>query len=194
MAEVLFFHHVQGRTPGVAALADALRAGGHTVHTPDLFDGRVLASIEEGIGHADGLDRARVDAEVDRIAAALPPELVYAGISWGGAQAQRLAQTRAGARGAVLLESFVPLSAPWSFGPWPARVPVQVHGKAADPFFAGEGDLEGAQQLVASGVAGAELYVYPGGQHLFCDSSLASYDAAATGLLTRRVLDFLARV
>ena len=194
MAEILFFHHVQGRTAGVTALADALRAGGHTVHTPDLFDGRVFPSIDEGIAHADGLDGAQVAAEVDRIAAALPPELVYAGISWGAAQAQRLAQTRAGARGAVLLESFVSLSAPWSFGPWPEGVPVQVHGKAADPFFAGEGDLEGAQELIASGVPGAELYVYPGDQHLFCDRSLASYDAAATELLTTRVLDFLGRV
>lgn len=194
MAEVLFFHHVQGLTPGVIALADTLRAAGHTVHTPDLFGGRVFGSIEEGIAHAEGLDRARVDAEVDHIAAELPPGLVYAGISWGGASAQRLAQTRPGARGAVLLESFVPLSAPWSFGPWPEGVVVQVHGKAGDPFVAGEGDLEGARELVAGVGPGAELYVYPGDEHLFCDSSLPSSDPAATELLTARVLDLLRRV
>jgi dienelactone hydrolase len=194
MAEVLFFHHVQGLTSGITALAESLRAAGHTVHTPDLFGGRVLGSLEEGIGHTEALDPAQVQEQVDGIAAELPAGLVYAGISWGGAHAQRLAQTRPGARGAVLLEAFVPLTAPWSFGPWPDGVPVQVHGKEGDRFFAGEGDLDGARELVATVGPLAELHVYPGDEHLFCDSSLPSSDPAATGLLTRRVLGFLARV
>ncbi len=49
MAEVLLFHHAQGLTPGIRAFADELRAAGHTVHTPDLFDGRTFASIDEGM-------------------------------------------------------------------------------------------------------------------------------------------------
>lgn len=194
MAEVLFFHHVQGLTPGVVALADALREAGHTVHTPDLFDGRLPGSLEEGVVHAEGLDGAEVARRVDGIAADLPPELVYAGISWGVMHAQRLAQTRPGARGAVLLEAFVSLTAPWSFGPWPGGVPVQVHGKEADPFFAGEGDLDGARELVAAVGPIAELHVYPGSEHLFSDRSLPSSDPEATELLTRRVLDLLARI
>ena len=40
MAEVVLFHHLQGLTEGVRAFAGELRAGGHTVHTPDLFDGQ----------------------------------------------------------------------------------------------------------------------------------------------------------
>ena len=52
MAEVLLFHHAQGLTPGVRAFADELRAAGHTVHTPDLFDGRTFDSIDEGVAHA----------------------------------------------------------------------------------------------------------------------------------------------
>ena len=46
MTEVLMFHHAQGLTPGLRAFADVLRAAGHTVHAPDLFDGRTFGSIE----------------------------------------------------------------------------------------------------------------------------------------------------
>jgi dienelactone hydrolase len=56
-----------------------------------------------------------------------------------------------------------------------------------------EGDVDAARELVAS-VDDAELFLYPGNKHYFADSSLPSYDAAATTLLTQRVLEFLARV
>jgi dienelactone hydrolase len=74
---------------------------------------------------------------------------------------------------------------------WPADVPVQVHGMDADPFFAGEGDIDAARALVASAAA-AELFVYSGDEHLFADSSLPSYDADAARVLLDRVLEFLA--
>src|SRR2546425_295212 len=73
----------------------------------------------------------------------------------------------------------------------PAGVPVQIHGMDKDPYFAGEGDIDAARELVAS-TDQAELFVYPGDQHYFADSSLPSYDPEATKLLTKRVLDFLA--
>ena len=120
----------------------------------------------------------------------LPADLVYLGISSGVMQAQRLAQTRPGAAGAILLEATVPITGDWAFGPWPEGVPVQIHGMDADPFFAGEGDIDAARAIVAA-VPGAELHVYPGDQHLFEDRSLPSYDADATALLTARVLEFL---
>ncbi len=123
--------------------------------------------------------------------AELPAGLVYLGISSGVMQAQRLAQTRPGAAGAVLLEACVPITGDWAFGPWPEGVPVQIHGKDADEFFAGEGDVDAARAIVDA-VPGAELYLYPGDQHLFEDRSLPSYDAEATTLLTSRVLEFLA--
>ena len=72
-------------------------------------------------------------------------------------------------------------------------MPVQIHGMDNDPYFAGEGDIDAAREIVAT-VPDAELFVYPGDQHYFADSSLPSYDAAATALLTERVLAFLARV
>lgn len=191
MAEVVLFHHVQGLTEGVRRLADEIRAAGHTVHAPDLFDGATFASIDEGFAAVQALGAGARDAWADAAVASLPQELVYAGISLGVMPAQRLAQTRAGARGAVLLEACVP---PGEFGEgWPAGVPVQVHGLEQDPFFGLEGDLDAARDLVAS-VDDGELFVYPGDVHLFTDSSLPSHDAAATRLVVERVLTFLARV
>ena len=195
MAEVVLFHHVQGLTDGVEAFAAHLATGGHTVHTPDLFEGERPATIEEGVALAQGLGDEEVDARVERALAGLPDALVYGGWSFGGGIAQKLAQSRPGARGALLLESFVSLSSPWSFGPWPDGVPVQVHGMDQDPFFALEGDLDAARELVSSlGPELAELHVYPGNQHLFTDSALPSYDPDATVLVLQRARAFLDRL
>ena len=191
MAEIIVFHHILGLTPGVEAFADDLRAAGHTVHTPDLYAGRRFDSIEAGASFAQGPEAPDLDALADAAVADLPAEVVYLGISSGVMQAQRLAQTRPGAAGAILLEATVPITGDWAFGPWPDGVPVQIHGMDADPFFAGEGDIDAARALVAA-VPEAELYVYPGDRHLFEDRSLPSYDAGATALLTARVLEFLA--
>jgi dienelactone hydrolase len=190
MAEVLLFHHAQGQTAGFHAFADELRGAGHTVHTPDLFGGRTFGSIDEGlayVGELGGFGQVIERAESD--ANDLPGELVYAGFSLGVVPAQKLAQTRPGARGALLFYSCVPVS---EFGSaWPEEVPVQIHGMDADPFFVAEGDVDAAREIVAS-TENAELFLYPGDQHYFADSSLPSYDADATRLLTERVLAFLA--
>ncbi|WP_119271629.1 dienelactone hydrolase family protein [Taklimakanibacter deserti] len=193
MAEILLFHHAQGLTPGIRAFADELRADGHIVHMPDLFDGRIFTSIDEGMSYinARGFDELRERGV--RIADQLPAELVYAGFSFGVLPAQKLAQTRPGARGALLFHSCLPISGEWAFGPWPEGVPVQIHGMDKDPIFAGEGDIDAAREIVAK-AEDAELFLYPGDQHYFADSSLPSYDADATALLTRRVLAFLDRV
>ena len=188
MAEVLLVHHVQGLTDGVRAFADQLRGGGHTVHTPDLFAGERPATIEEGLAYAQKIGDEEIDRQVRRILADLPDGLVYAGFSWGVMVAQRLAQTRPGARGALLFYSCVPVS---EFGPgWPEGVPAQIHGMDADPIFVGEGDIDAARELVSQ-AKDAELFLYPGDQHYFADSSLPSYDPDATALLTQRVLHFL---
>ena len=186
MTEVVLYHHVQGLTDGVRSFADDLRQAGHTVHTPDLFGGRTFDTIEEGMAFAG---EAGFGALVERgVAAAqeLRPEVVYAGFSFGVMPAQQLAQTRPGARGAVFMSGCLPIE---EFGDeWPEGVPVQVHGKEGDPFFAE--DLEAARALVASADR-AELFLYPGEEHLFADPSLPAYDAAAAGALTERVLAFL---
>ena len=191
MAEVVLYHHVQGLTKGLQAFADELRRAGHTVHTPDLFDGRTFATMEEAFSFVREAGDA-LDVRVDGAAEALPEGLVYAGISWGVRPAQRLAQTRAGARGALLYEACFPITGEYAFGPWPNGVPVQVHGKEDDEFFAHEGDIDAARELVATvGPDRAELFVYPGDEHLFVDSSLPSYDADAAALVVQRTLHFL---
>jgi dienelactone hydrolase len=195
MAEVVLFHHVQGLTDGVRAFGDQLRAGGHTVHTPDLFDGERAATVEDGIALVGRIGEETIDARVDEIVAGLPQGLVYGGFSFGGASAQRLAQTRPGARGALMYEAFVSLTAEWAFGPWPDGLPVQVHGMDKDPYFALEGDLDAARELAGMiGPTLAQVYTYPGDGHLFTDSSLPSYDADATALVLSRSLEFLDRL
>ena len=192
MAEVVLFHHVQGLTDGVRAFAEELGKGGHTVHTPDLFDGERPATIDDGIALVQRIGDDELDRRTNAALAGLPSGLVYGGFSFGGATAQGLAQTTPGARGALLYESCVSLTADWSFGPWPDGVPVQVHGMENDPYFAGEGDLEAAAELVAIvGTQLAALFTYPGDQHLFTDSSLPSYDQAATAVVLRRSVEFL---
>jgi dienelactone hydrolase len=193
MAEVLLFHHAQGLTPGVHAFADTLRAAGHPVHTPDLFDGRTFGSIDEGLAYIGEVGFDAMRERGVRFADELPPGLVYAGMSFGVLPAQKLAQTRPSARGALLFYSCLPISGEWAFGPWPDGVPVQIHGMDNDPFFVGEGDIHAAREIVEK-VEDAELFLYPGDQHYFADSSLPSYDANAAVLLTRRVLEFLDRV
>lgn len=191
MAEVLLFHHALGVTPGVRAFADTLAADGHTIHVPDLFTGHTFATIDDGLAHVERiggfgevLNRAAAAAEP------LPDALVYIGFSLGVVGAQMLAQTRPGARGAVLCYSCVPAD---TFGRWPDHLPVQVHGMDADPLFVDEGDLDAARELVASG-APAELFLYPGDQHYFVDADLPSHRPEAAELLTRRVRQFLADV
>jgi dienelactone hydrolase len=188
MAEVVLFHHALGLTPGIVIFADELRRAGHTVHTPDLFEGRTFTSIEEGVGHAQEIGFGEVIERGVRAVEELPTELVYAGFSLGVLPAQKLAQTRAGARGALLFYSCVPVS---EFGPaWPEGVPVQIHGMDADPIFVGEGDIDAARALVDQAEDG-ELFLYPGDQHYFADSTLPSYRETAATLLKQRVLDFL---
>lgn len=193
MAEVLLFHHVQGLTPGMHAFADSLRAEGHVVHMPDLFDGQAFPSIEAGLAHVGTVGFEAMRDRGVRLADGLPSGLIYAGFSFGVLPAQKLAQTRPGARGALLFHSCLPVTGQWAIGPWPDGVPVQIHGMDRDPIFVDEGDIDAAREIVAT-AKDAELFLYPGDQHYFADNSLPSYDAEATALLTRRVLDFLARV
>jgi dienelactone hydrolase len=188
MAEVLLFHHAQGRTPGVVAFADELRRAGHTVHVPDLYDGRTFDDLEAGVGYAREVGFGTILERGVDAAEGLPAGLVHAGFSLGVMPAQRLAQLRPGAAGALLVSACIPTG---EFGsPWPPGVPVQVHGKDGDTMFVEEGDLDAARELVASAEDG-KLFLYPGDEHLFADSSLPSYDAAAARLLTERVIAFL---
>lgn len=191
MTEVALFHHALGLTPGIEAFAHALRKEGHAVHTPDLFNGKTFTTIAEGVGFAGDVGFGEIMERGRRAVEGLPAELVYIGFSLGVVPAQMLAQTRPGAGGAVLCYSCVPYT---EFGEsWPEGVPVHIHGMDADPYFADEGDLDAARELVAS-TERAELFVYAGDQHYFADTTLPSYRPDAAELLMSRVLAFLDRV
>lgn len=188
MAEIVMYHHAQGLTDGVKSFAEELRGAGHTVHLPDLYEGKTFDTLDDGIGYARETGFDTILARGIKAGEELGDGLVYIGHSLGVMPAQQLTQTRPGAKAAVFLYSCLPVS---EFGSWPAGVPVQIHGMDGDPFFTEEGgDLDAARELVAS-TGEAELFLYPGTGHLFADASLPAYDEAAAALLRSRVLGFL---
>ena len=187
MAEVLLFHHAQGQTPGFLAFADELRAAGHTVHTPDIYEGKTFDTIDDGVANAKEVGFGTILERGVQSAEGLPDGLVYAGFSLGVMPAQQLAQTREGAKGALFFSAAMP---PSEFGgDWPEGVPLQIHMMEDDEW--AEEDLPAARELIEN-ADDAELFLYPGDKHLFADSSLADYDEQAAGQLKERVLAFLA--
>jgi dienelactone hydrolase len=188
MTDVVLFHHALGQTSGFLAFAETLREAGHTVHTPDLFEGRTFDSIEAGMAHAEEIGfpqqiLERASNAVDD----LPGDLIYAGFSVGVVPAQYLAQTRPNAVGALFFYSCVPAEA---FGEWPSRLAAQIHGMDADPYFVDEGDIDAARSLAEANPE-VTLYLYSGAEHYFAEAGRPSFDAKATALLTERVLEFL---
>jgi dienelactone hydrolase len=189
MTTLLLLHHAQGQTAGFLAFADELRAVGHTVHAPDLYDGNTFDDLDEGVAYAQKVGFGEILRRGTAAAEDLPADIVYAGFSLGAMPAQSLAQTRPGARGAILYSAAVPTS---EFGgSWPEGVPLQIHMMDSDPW--AEEDRPAAEALVKE-VEDAELFIYPGSGHLFADTSLKDYDEKAASLLKERTQAFLNRV
>lgn len=184
--DIVVFHHAQGLTPGIEAFADALRSEGHRVIAPDLYDGSTFDSLDAGVAHAESLGFDTIIERGMAAAAEVSSDAVYVGFSLGVMPAQRLAQTRPGARGAILLHASVPLE---YFGPWPEHVRLQLHVMEGDV----RGDVDVAREL-ASTIPRAELHLYAGDAHLFTDSSLGEFDADAARLVMNRVLAFVREV
>ncbi|MGH3135654.1 MAG: dienelactone hydrolase family protein [Gaiellaceae bacterium] len=189
MTEILLFHHAQGQTQGFRAFADELRAAGHVVHAPDLYDGNTFTDLDEGVGYAQEVGFGTIGERGRLAAEGLSSELVYGGFSLGAMPAQMLAQTRPDAKGALLFSAAFPASE--FSGSWPPGVPLQIHMMEDDEWAAE--DLPAAREL-AETIDGAELFLYPGDRHLFADNSLPDYDESAATLLKRRVLAFLKAV
>ena len=188
MATVLLFHHAQGQTPGFLTFADDLRAAGHTVHAADLYKGRTFSDLREGVAYAEQVGFPEIIRRGADAAEELPADIVYAGFSLGVLPAQALAQTRPGARGALLFHGCV---SPSEFGTsWPEAVPLQIHMMDADEW--AEEDRAIAKALVEK-IPTAELFLYPGSAHLFADPSLADYNEEAALMLKERTLAFLHR-
>ena len=188
MAELLIFHHAQGLTAGCRAFGERMTAAGHTAHLPDLYDGRTFDTLGEGIAYAEEVGFDTVIERGHAAAAELPGELVYVGFSLGALPAQAVAQSRPGARAAVVFHSCIP---PEEFGSWPAGVPLQIHIMEDDPIASPpEIDLETARRLDAT-LEEATFFAYPGDRHLFADDSLPGYDASTAHKAEARVLELL---
>jgi dienelactone hydrolase len=183
---MILFHHALGLTAGVEAFADRLRAAGHRVTVPDLYDGATFSTIDDGVAHAKGIGFDTILERGVAAASGLPDRAVYAGFSLGVMPAQKLAQTRPGALAAILYHSAFPAS---EFGDsWPDSVALQIHTSEQDDW----GDFEVAEALVKD-AADAELFTYPGSAHLFTDSSFNEYDATSAALVLERTLGLLRR-
>lgn len=188
MAEILLFHHAAGQTESFNAFADELRAAGHTVHTPDLFDGRTFTDLHEGVAYAQEVGFSNLIERGVAAAESLPEGLVYAGFSLGCMPAEKLAISRPGAKGVLLMSGFADTS--WFGGEWPRGVPVQIHVMEDDAW--SEEDIPAARKIAAE-VDGAELFLYPGSRHLFVEHG-PEFDPEAGGLVRRRAFEFLARL
>ncbi|MEU9096127.1 dienelactone hydrolase family protein [Streptomyces sp. NPDC048361] len=184
---IMLFHSVYGPRPAVQEAAQRLRAAGHQVHVPDLYEGRTVETVEEGrdikekIGKDELLKRA--------ILAAAPYSergLVYAGFSLGGSIAQTLALGDAKARGLLLFHGTSDMAENTAVD----ELPVQLHVADPDPFESGDWLNSWYLQMQRAG-ADVEIYRYPGAGHLYTDPQLPDYDEAAAEQTWRTALGFL---
>ena len=197
MAEVVLFHSVLGLRPGVIAAADRLRAAGHTIHTPDLFDGEVFDDLDDGQRKEEALGYQEIARRAKEAVAELPAGLVFAGFSLGAVHAELLAASRSGALGAVLMHGAVPMESLSEFfgvERWSEGVPVQVHYAALDPWVEADEEVVPLGDDVRGAGAAFEAHAYPCSGHLFADPALPEYDRASSEAMWERVLAFLDRI
>ena len=193
MAEVVMFHSALGLRPGVIEAADRLRAAGHTVHTPDLFEGVApFDSVGPAMACVEQLGFPTLGARAAAAVSSLPANLVYAGFSLGASFAARLAATRPDARGALLFHGG-PAPAQLRIESWPATAPVQIHFSVSDSW-RDNAAIAALSDLVRASGADCTVFDYPGSGHLFADPGLAEYNKASAALMWERALEMLSRV
>jgi dienelactone hydrolase len=184
---IMLFHSTYGLRPAVHRAADRLRAAGHEVWTPDLFDGRTFDTVEEGMAYNEELGKEELLKRAVLAAAPYSERgLVYAGFSLGAATAQTLALGDAKARGLLLLHGTSDIAATASVD----GLPVQLH--VAEPDAYETDDWLSAWYLQMRKVgADVEVYRYAGAGHLYTDSDLPDYDEEAAEATWRVALGFL---
>lgn len=187
--EIVLFHSAYGLRPGVLQWAERLRHSGHTVHTPDLYDGEVFSDRMAAIRKIQELGFDEMLARSQAAVSHFRNELIYAGFSNGGACAELLAATRPGARGAILMHAPLPIR-DLGWKTWPATVPVQVHFAEKDPL-RNQAVINALADRVRASGAAFEQHDYPTLGHLFADPDMPAYDAAAADLMFQRVIAFL---
>lgn len=185
MATVILFHSICGLRALERDAAARLRALGHDVIAPDLYEGQVAGSMDDGFALKDAIGWRTLCERAEAAIADQPASAVLGGFSFGAAIASHLWAKRPETSGVLLLHSIVEI-------PENARdgVPVQLH--LADP------DIYEPAEDVAAWRAAAdrspialEAFTYPGVGHLYTDASLPDYDAEAASLTWGRVERFL---
>ncbi|WP_329322304.1 dienelactone hydrolase family protein [Streptomyces sp. NBC_01262] len=184
---IVLFHSAYGLRPAVHAAADRLRAAGHVVHVPDLYEGRTTETVEAGMAIKDEIGRDELLMRAVTVSGPLSDQgLVYAGFSLGGSIAQNLALADANARGLLLLHGTSDIADDVT-----TDIPVQLHVADPDPF---ESDdwLNAWYLRMRKAGADVEIHRYRGAGHLYTDPDLHDYDADAAERTWAIALDFLA--
>ncbi|KPC81399.1 MULTISPECIES: dienelactone hydrolase family protein [Streptomyces] len=185
---IMLFHSTCGLRPAVHASAERLRAAGHEVRVPDLFEGHTFETVEDGMAFKEQLGK---DELLKRAVLAAAPYsdqgLVYAGFSFGASVAQTLALGDAKARGLLLLHGTSDIAENASVD----ELPVQLHVADPDPFESHDWLTSWYLQMQRTG-ADVEVYRYPGAGHLFTDPDLPDFDQAAAELAWKVAIGFLA--
>ncbi|HET9181598.1 MAG TPA: dienelactone hydrolase family protein [Candidatus Angelobacter sp.] len=189
---VVLFHSAYGLRPAVHDFADTLRSAGHTVVTPDLYDGEVFAERTDAIRKIQDLGFDAILERARASVAALPSQLVFAGFSNGGACAELLAATRPGARGAVLMHAPLMIR-DLGYAAWPEHIPVQVHFSDKDPI-KNQAVIEKLADKVRASGSRFEQFDYDAPGHLFADPAFPAYSAIATEAMTKHVIEFLGAI
>jgi dienelactone hydrolase len=187
MAEIVLFHSAMGLLPGTLRNAERLRAAGHVVHVPDLYEGRTFSDADEGVAHSGVIGWPVVVDRAEAAIAGLPSDIVVMGMSMGVSVATHVATTRPGVRAALLCFTGHPPATAW-----PRGVPAQVHHSTGDRW-AAVAQTSALVEAVAGAGGQAALYLYPGDRHLFTHEDLPDdHDPVHAELFWRRALEFLA--
>ena len=156
-----------------------MRADGHRVTLPDLFDGATSESVEGGFAIQERVGWETMMARARAAAEPLPAETALAGVSAGAQVAGTLWLERPAAEGCSCC-----------MGRARSGRRVEAHLAEPEPY-----DDEDYLQWWAEGMRSAgldfTLYRYPGAGHYFTDPSLPDHDAAAAALAVERALAFL---
>jgi dienelactone hydrolase len=189
VAQILLLHSAFGLRPAVHAAADRLRAAGHQVTVPDLFEGKVFDTVDEATAYTEEIGSDELLRRAVHAAAPLLTQpgtrLVYAGFSLGGALAQNLALADENAAGLLLLHGTSDLREDAH-----TEIPVQLHMAEPDPFEP-EDWLNAWYLRMCRAGADVEVHRYHGAGHVFTDPELPDYDEEAAERAWAAALAFL---
>lgn len=175
MTTVILFHSVYGLRAFERGVAERLTVAGHEVFTPDLYEGRVASSIEEGFALKEEIGWSTLCERAERAVADLPADAVLGGFSMGAAVAASLWPKRPETAGILFLHSIAEIPANARRG-----LPVQVH--LADPDIFEPADEVAAWRADAERTPVAlEVFIYPGAGHIYTDATLVDYDSKPPG-------------